>query len=447
MIFYNNNGGGAGINNNSNSRHLNNQQQQQHYLNNQRNIGGRVGNNTGGGQTRLPDSPPITDISGGASSISPGSSGGCCDSESPFSPDQRYLPIAPHMNNAANILLQQHQQYRQHLPQNFNRPQTQRKPPEDILIVDQLHMTTTNITDVCSATSEVHHLSPQSEFLTHYSASSQHTPGSQHSSQISPPAIPNSSSRNGQIMINNNNNNNYLLQQQQQHSFSSSMDNLCIIENQNSASSSNRYVQEQQQQQNNRGGGHKRRRISTNQSSNDSMLLSKSNNLPNIKCEYGTVNNQQQEHQQRQNIFHHQQQQQQSFEDLEDNNFGGTQRTIKFEPFLRESWATLFDINQQPLPIMPSLYIEINFLIFPFLVVVVADKGFNFSPSDNCFVNQKKNHFQITVNIGVNPMANANSPQMGNGQQTLQHQFAPHYVRTELHGRVVLLPIVDKVIK
>uniref|UniRef100_A0A1I8BDD2 Peptidase S74 domain-containing protein n=1 Tax=Meloidogyne hapla TaxID=6305 RepID=A0A1I8BDD2_MELHA len=160
------------------------------------------------------------------------------------------------------------------------------------------------------------------------------------------------------------------------------------------------------------------------------MLLSKTNNLPNIKCEYGTVNQQQvSEHQQRQGILHHQQQQQ-SFEDLEDSNFGGTQRTIKFEPFLRESWATLFDINQQPLPIMP--------------IVVVADKGFNFSPSDNCFVNQKKNHFQITVNIGVNPMANANSPQMGNGQQTVQHQFAPHYVRTELHGRVVLLPIAEK---
>uniref|UniRef100_A0A914N9G6 Uncharacterized protein n=1 Tax=Meloidogyne incognita TaxID=6306 RepID=A0A914N9G6_MELIC len=244
------------------------------------------------------------------------------------------------------------------------------------------------------------------------------------------------------------------------------MDNLCIIENQNSASSSNRYIQEQQQQQNNRGGGHKRRRISTNQSSNDSMLLSKSNNLPNIKCEYGTVNNQQQEHQQHQNILHHQQQQQ-SFEDLEDNNFGGTQRTIKFEPFLRESWATLFDINQQPLPIMPIVVvadkgfnfspsdncfvnqkknhfqITVNIGVNP-MIVVVADKGFNFSPSDNCFVNQKKNHFQITVNIGVNPMANANSPQMGNGQQTLQHKFAPHYVRTELHGRVVLLPIVDK---
>ncbi|KAF7633155.1 hypothetical protein Mgra_00007434 [Meloidogyne graminicola] len=159
------------------------------------------------------------------------------------------------------------------------------------------------------------------------------------------------------------------------------------------------------------------------------MLLSKNNNnLPNIKCEYGTVN--QQEHNQRKNIHHHNQQQQHSFEDLEDNNFGGTQRTIKFEPFMKESWATLFDINQQPLPIMP--------------IVVVADKGFNFSPLDNCFVNQKKNHFQITVNIGVNPLSNTNSPLMGNCQQTVLHQFAPVYVRTELQGRPILLPIIDK---
>lgn len=32
-------------------------------------------------------------------------------------------------------------------------------------------------------------------------------------------------------------------------------------------------------------------------------------------------------------------------------------------------------------------------------VDVVADKGFNYSASDGCFVNQKKNHFQITVHI------------------------------------------------
>jgi len=32
---------------------------------------------------------------------------------------------------------------------------------------------------------------------------------------------------------------------------------------------------------------------------------------------------------------------------------------------------------------------------------VDADKGFNFAPLDDAFVCQKKNHFQITVHIGV----------------------------------------------
>ena len=32
---------------------------------------------------------------------------------------------------------------------------------------------------------------------------------------------------------------------------------------------------------------------------------------------------------------------------------------------------------------------------------VDADKGFNFSPSDDSFVCQKKNHFQVTVHVGL----------------------------------------------
>ena len=32
---------------------------------------------------------------------------------------------------------------------------------------------------------------------------------------------------------------------------------------------------------------------------------------------------------------------------------------------------------------------------------VDADKGFNFSPPDDAFVCQKKNHFQVTVHIGL----------------------------------------------
>jgi len=61
------------------------------------------------------------------------------------------------------------------------------------------------------------------------------------------------------------------------------------------------------------------------------------------------------------------------------------QKTIKFFPFFPEAWATLYDYNHQELPQLSA--------------VVVADKGFNYSSQDNCFVNQKKNHFQITVNL------------------------------------------------
>ncbi|VDN06025.1 unnamed protein product [Thelazia callipaeda] len=61
------------------------------------------------------------------------------------------------------------------------------------------------------------------------------------------------------------------------------------------------------------------------------------------------------------------------------------QQAIKFTAFNEEHWATLYDINQRPLH-----QLEMH---------VVADKGFNYSTMDNCFVNQKKNHFQISVHI------------------------------------------------
>ncbi|VDN56385.1 unnamed protein product [Dracunculus medinensis] len=61
------------------------------------------------------------------------------------------------------------------------------------------------------------------------------------------------------------------------------------------------------------------------------------------------------------------------------------QQAIKFSRFNEDHWATLYDINQRPLH-----QLEMH---------VVADKGFNYSTMDNCFVNQKKNHFQISVHI------------------------------------------------
>ncbi|KHJ91320.1 NDT80/PhoG like DNA-binding family protein [Oesophagostomum dentatum] len=70
----------------------------------------------------------------------------------------------------------------------------------------------------------------------------------------------------------------------------------------------------------------------------------------------------------------------------QDENF--TQQVIKFSAFQEEQWCPLYDINQQQLTKLK--------------ICVVADKGFNYSSTDGCFVNQKKNHFQISVNIEAN---------------------------------------------
>lgn len=124
-------------------------------------------------QTRLPDSPPITDISGAPSSISPGSSGGGCDSVSPYSPDRfRYIhqqPTTQLINGG--ILLQHHQ------------------PNDDMLLINQMNLMGPNSRRseggmlIRSGTVDSSQLSPQSEFLSPYPPS-QSTPGSQHSSQV-----------------------------------------------------------------------------------------------------------------------------------------------------------------------------------------------------------------------------------------------------------------------
>lgn len=58
------------------------------------------------------------------------------------------------------------------------------------------------------------------------------------------------------------------------------------------------------------------------------------------------------------------------------------QKLLQFSVFQRDAWSQLFDrgLNQIPTP-----YLQLE-----------ADKGFNYSISDEAFVCQKKNHFQIT---------------------------------------------------
>uniref|UniRef100_A0A0N5AEA4 NDT80 domain-containing protein n=1 Tax=Syphacia muris TaxID=451379 RepID=A0A0N5AEA4_9BILA len=61
------------------------------------------------------------------------------------------------------------------------------------------------------------------------------------------------------------------------------------------------------------------------------------------------------------------------------------QRTIRFTRCMEDRWAQIYDCDQRLVP--------------RFEMHVVADKGFNYSNTENCFVNQKKNHFQITAHI------------------------------------------------
>uniref|UniRef100_H3B9W9 Myelin regulatory factor n=1 Tax=Latimeria chalumnae TaxID=7897 RepID=H3B9W9_LATCH len=60
---------------------------------------------------------------------------------------------------------------------------------------------------------------------------------------------------------------------------------------------------------------------------------------------------------------------------------------IKWQPHQQNKWATLYDVNCKELPMLTYR--------------VDADKGFNFSVPDDAFVCQKKNHFQVTVYIGM----------------------------------------------
>ncbi|XP_074192583.1 myelin regulatory factor isoform X5 [Rhinolophus sinicus] len=62
-------------------------------------------------------------------------------------------------------------------------------------------------------------------------------------------------------------------------------------------------------------------------------------------------------------------------------------QSIKWQPHQQSKWATLYDANYKELPMLTYR--------------VDADKGFNFSVGDDAFVCQKKNHFQVTVYIGM----------------------------------------------
>ncbi|XP_028677744.2 myelin regulatory factor-like protein [Erpetoichthys calabaricus] len=70
----------------------------------------------------------------------------------------------------------------------------------------------------------------------------------------------------------------------------------------------------------------------------------------------------------------------------------GWYQSLTWSPYQSHQWTPLFDSSGNSLP-TPGYQVD-------------ADKGFNYSLCDEAFVCQKKNHFQVTVHIGMmgNPM-------------------------------------------
>ncbi|XP_036391101.1 myelin regulatory factor isoform X2 [Megalops cyprinoides] len=74
-------------------------------------------------------------------------------------------------------------------------------------------------------------------------------------------------------------------------------------------------------------------------------------------------------------------------QDAESSYLDPNYQCIKWQPHQQNKWTPLYDANGKELP-MPTYRVD-------------ADKGFNFSVPDDAFVCQKKNHFQVTVYIGM----------------------------------------------
>ncbi|XP_077355547.1 myelin regulatory factor-like protein [Festucalex cinctus] len=60
---------------------------------------------------------------------------------------------------------------------------------------------------------------------------------------------------------------------------------------------------------------------------------------------------------------------------------------LRWETFRPTEWNAVLDANVR--------------VMHPPALAVATDKGFNFSPADDAFVCQKKNHFQVTVHVGL----------------------------------------------
>nr|CDQ05490.1 Bm3481, isoform d [Brugia malayi] len=278
---------------------------------------------------RLPDSPPITDISGAGSSGSPSST-----SDSPYSPDnyQNYQLIHGTQQNGSGLILGVRPDLATHM-----------LVPQELL--QQNHLGNRILQHVLP--------SPQSDFIGNSGAyPPQSTPSAL--PQVSPPAVNMRPVNSGYLIQNND----YQMDPYSNVISSAASDGDGSSSQSDGQVSRKRMRSEQQQPPPSQQQQQPHNPVSANVKSEPQKVFSLPSQLTVISSPVTTV------------------------EDFDDSFH---QQAIKFTAFNEEHWATLYDINQRPLH-----QLEMH---------VVADKGFNYSTMDNCFVNQKKNHFQISVHI------------------------------------------------
>uniref|UniRef100_A0A0N5C5Q7 NDT80 domain-containing protein n=1 Tax=Strongyloides papillosus TaxID=174720 RepID=A0A0N5C5Q7_STREA len=303
------------------------------------------------GNTRLPDSPPITDISGGNSSGSPSST-----SEPPYSPDhyQNYgLVQGTPINNRNQMVVEVPDGMPQmNIPRELVNHQGQ-------IITNRMPQQRIN--------------NGQNEYLNNYVIP-------QNVSLI--PSI-------NTMNVNGNRQNcpvNYMMPQQSYiiGDVYGSNNQLSSAEAQSIRSVQQQQMPIQQQQPRSDGGPvNKRKRTEPHHSTPTNIKQEVMSNNKGYTMQHTNISCTSSPRTPIHNVPHTTQTPGPQLSDDNDENI--TQRAIRFSKFQEEFWHPLFDENHQPLCLLE--------------VHVVADKGFNYSQVDGCFVNQKKNHFQITVQI------------------------------------------------
>ncbi|XP_010560260.1 PREDICTED: myelin regulatory factor-like protein [Haliaeetus leucocephalus] len=99
-------------------------------------------------------------------------------------------------------------------------------------------------------------------------------------------------------------------------------------------------------------------------------------------------------------------------------------QALTWQPYQISQWNSLFNSNYEKLPAVGYH--------------IVTDKGFNFSTTDDAFVCQKKNHFQITVHIRITGHPKYVKTQLG-GKPIEKFYLKPFGIKVEAPNQIIAI--------